>query len=196
MRMNGSWHIYRPGERWQRPASRHAGPGRDRATSRRSDSTFRSRSSSAPGTSSGTRSCAGSGPTSCRTPSRPRRRIRRLQERARRRRSPTRCSISACSPASATSTSRKCSSCAASIRSRPCARWTLAVLTSVVETARRVLKANVSEVLAPMTTYSGLRRTTGRDAPKERLWVYGRAVCPAGDAAHRSSSRSRGRTRG
>ena len=26
MRMNGSWHIYRPGERWQRPARDHA-PG-------------------------------------------------------------------------------------------------------------------------------------------------------------------------
>ena len=27
MRMNGSWHVYRPGERWQRPRSRHAGGG-------------------------------------------------------------------------------------------------------------------------------------------------------------------------
>ena len=24
MRMNGSWHIYRPGEPWQRPRARHA----------------------------------------------------------------------------------------------------------------------------------------------------------------------------
>ena len=24
MRMHGSWHIYRPGERWQRPQARHA----------------------------------------------------------------------------------------------------------------------------------------------------------------------------
>src|SRR6478752_5315729 len=53
-----------------------------------------------------------------------------------------------------------------------------ATLTSVVDTATRVLKANVSDILAPMTTYSGLRRTTGRDAPKERLWVYGRARLP------------------
>jgi endonuclease-8 len=54
----------------------------------------------------------------------------------------------------------------------------VAVLTSIVDTATRVLKANVSDTLAPMTTYSGLRRTTGRDAPKERLWVYGRGGLP------------------
>jgi endonuclease-8 len=51
-------------------------------------------------------------------------------------------------------------------------------LTALVETARRVLRANVSESLAPMTTYSGFRRTTNRDAPSERLWVYGRARLP------------------
>jgi endonuclease-8 len=53
-----------------------------------------------------------------------------------------------------------------------------AALTSIVQTARRVLRANVSDGMAPMTTYTGLRRTTGRDAPKERLWVYGRARLP------------------
>jgi endonuclease VIII len=53
-----------------------------------------------------------------------------------------------------------------------------ASLTSIVQTARRVLKANVSDGMAPMTTYTGLRRTTGRDAPKERLWVYGRGRLP------------------
>ena len=51
-------------------------------------------------------------------------------------------------------------------------------LTAIVETGRRVLRANVSESLAPMTTYGGLRRTTRRDDPKERLWVYGRARLP------------------
>ena len=29
-----------------------------------------------------------------------------------------------------------------------------------------------------MTTYAGYRRTTGRDDPSERLWVYGRARLP------------------
>ena len=51
-------------------------------------------------------------------------------------------------------------------------------LATIVETARQVLSANVSEELALMTTYSGLRRTTGRGDPKERLWVYGRARLP------------------
>ncbi len=29
-----------------------------------------------------------------------------------------------------------------------------------------------------MTTYTGFRRTTRRDDPQERLWVYGRARLP------------------
>lgn len=51
-------------------------------------------------------------------------------------------------------------------------------LASIVQTARRLLRASVSERMAPMTTYTGLRRTTTRDDPKERLWVYGRARLP------------------
>jgi endonuclease-8 len=45
-------------------------------------------------------------------------------------------------------------------------------------TGRRILLANVQTGLAAMTTYTGLRRTTGRDRPQERLWVYGRAGRP------------------
>src|SRR5687768_11476677 len=51
-------------------------------------------------------------------------------------------------------------------------------LTALADTARRVLRANVSDGLAPMTTYTGFRRTTGRSSPNERLWVYGRARLP------------------
>jgi endonuclease VIII len=51
-------------------------------------------------------------------------------------------------------------------------------LASIVETARQVLKTNVSEGLELMTTYGGFRRTTHRSAPTERLWVYGRARLP------------------
>ena len=51
-------------------------------------------------------------------------------------------------------------------------------LTSVVDASRRVLKTNVSEGLELMTTYGGLRRTTGRSDPRDRLWVYGRARLP------------------
>lgn len=52
------------------------------------------------------------------------------------------------------------------------------VLQCLIDTARRYLEANVKPGRAPMTTYTGLRRTTGRDNPRERLWVYGRAGLP------------------
>jgi endonuclease-8 len=55
---------------------------------------------------------------------------------------------------------------------------TEAQLASIVETGQRVLKMNVTDALQPMTTYGGLRRTTGRSDPKEGLWVYGRARLP------------------
>ena len=48
----------------------------------------------------------------------------------------------------------------------------------LVATARRFLLANVTDNLAAMTTYTGFRRTTRRADPKERLWVYGRAGDP------------------
>ena len=51
-------------------------------------------------------------------------------------------------------------------------------LIALIDTARRLLRANVSTGLAPMTTYTGYRRTTRRDDPSERLWVYGRARRP------------------
>jgi len=51
-------------------------------------------------------------------------------------------------------------------------------LRCLITTARRLLLVNVHTSLAPMTTYSGYRRTTGRDNPSERLWVYGRAGHP------------------
>jgi endonuclease-8 len=62
-----------------------------------------------------------------------------------------------------------------------------AALTAIVETSRRVLQSNVSDGFALMTTYTGFRRTTGRSDPKERLWVYGRARLPCrrcGTAIH------------
>ena len=47
-----------------------------------------------------------------------------------------------------------------------------------IATARKYLLVNVHSSLAPMTTYGGFRRTTGRDNPRERLWVYGRVGLP------------------
>ncbi len=53
-----------------------------------------------------------------------------------------------------------------------------AQLRELISTARRFLRLNVTPGVHPMTTYSGYRRTTGRDDPAERLWVYGRARRP------------------
>ena len=57
------------------------------------------------------------------------------------------------------------------------------VLARLVATARRLMRANVndefptSEAPTSKTTYAG-RRTTGRSDPSARLWVYGRAGRP------------------
>jgi endonuclease-8 len=48
----------------------------------------------------------------------------------------------------------------------------------LIDTALKFLRMNVSGRLAPMTTYGGYRKTTRRDSPSERLWVYGRARLP------------------
>jgi endonuclease VIII len=53
-----------------------------------------------------------------------------------------------------------------------------ATLETIVATARRVLTADVQDAVAPMTTYGGYRRTTRRADPTQRLWVYGRARLP------------------
>lgn len=46
---------------------------------------------------------------------------------------------------------------------------------SLVDTARKFILANVTETSDDqITTYTGMRRTTGRANTEERLWVYGR----------------------
>jgi len=52
-------------------------------------------------------------------------------------------------------------------------------LRSLVRTARALLMANVIEDSdSTITTWRGLRRTTRRSDPAERLWVYGRSGKP------------------
>jgi endonuclease-8 len=49
-------------------------------------------------------------------------------------------------------------------------------LRNVIAIARRLLLENVAERPGPgMVTYRGMRRTTGRMRPEDRLWVYSRA---------------------
>ncbi|MFN7993149.1 MAG: DNA-formamidopyrimidine glycosylase family protein [Bryobacteraceae bacterium] len=49
----------------------------------------------------------------------------------------------------------------------------------LVQTARKLMQANVADSAGErIVTYSGLRRTTGRSDPSAKLWVYGRAGEP------------------
>jgi endonuclease-8 len=52
-------------------------------------------------------------------------------------------------------------------------------LATIAATARRLLRANVTDgTPGAIVTYPGLRRTTGRANPEDRLWVYGRSGQP------------------
>jgi len=51
-------------------------------------------------------------------------------------------------------------------------------LEALLDKAVAMLRTNVSDGLAPMTAYTGYRRTTRRSDPRERLWVYARARLP------------------
>ena len=62
----------------------------------------------------------------------------------------------------------------------------------LVSTARRLLKANTSENIAAITTYTAFRRTTSRSDPTQRLWVYGRAGDPCRKCGTSVSSRAHG----
>jgi endonuclease-8 len=48
-------------------------------------------------------------------------------------------------------------------------------LEQLVTAGRRLLQENVSGASATLRGDTKMRRTTGRDNPTERLWVYGRA---------------------
>jgi endonuclease-8 len=49
----------------------------------------------------------------------------------------------------------------------------------LIQTARKFLLANVSDTSGDqIVTYTGFRRTTGRANPADRLWVYGRTGQP------------------
>lgn len=63
----------------------------------------------------------------------------------------------------------------------------------LVQTARKFLLANVTDTSGDkMVTYSGMRRTTGRSTSTERLWVYGRRNEPCRNCGHPIESRKQG----
>ena len=60
----------------------------------------------------------------------------------------------------------------------PVGQLTRARIESIVTMAAKFLRANVSESSHGMSTYGGLRRTTGRFDPGARFWVYRRTGKP------------------
>ncbi|HET7219415.1 MAG TPA: DNA-formamidopyrimidine glycosylase family protein [Vicinamibacterales bacterium] len=65
-------------------------------------------------------------------------------------------------------------------------------LACLVDTAQTYLRTNVTSTLAPMTTYTAYRRTTRRADPGERLRVYGRARLPCRRCGTAIESRKQG----
>jgi endonuclease VIII len=75
----------------------------------------------------------------------------------------------------------------------PVAALTDAQVAEVVETARSLLAANVgTSATGGIVTYVGMRRTTRRADPGERLWVYGRAGLPCRECGTLITRRAQG----
>jgi endonuclease-8 len=176
MRMNGSWHIYRPGERWQRPRRDMRIVVATKAFEAVGFNIPVAEFISTAGLSKH-RELRGLGPDLLNDNLDVSEAIRRLRERG-----STKVSEALLSQRVLAGIGNvyKCEVlflCGVN-PFLTIDRLTDAQLASLVETARRLLRANVSMRLAPMTTYGGLRRTTARDDPQARLWVYGRARLP------------------
>ena len=60
----------------------------------------------------------------------------------------------------------------------PVERLTDEQLKTLLNTVARLMRANVSDSRRGLSTYGGLRRTTGRLDPGAHFWVYGRAGKP------------------
>jgi endonuclease VIII len=75
----------------------------------------------------------------------------------------------------------------------PVEALTDAKVAEVVETARSLLAANVGNAATgAIVTYVGMRRTTRRADPAERLWVYGRAGLPCRECGTLITRRAQG----
>lgn len=75
---------------------------------------------------------------------------------------------------------------------RPTSSLPSEALTALIDTAIRLMRANTGPgATSDIVTYRGLRRTTSRTAGEDRLWVYGRAgkKCRTCGAAIRAEKR-------
>jgi endonuclease-8 len=76
---------------------------------------------------------------------------------------------------------------------RTVATLSISELSCLVSTARKFLLANVADTSGDkIVTYTGLRRTTGRSDSEENLWVYGRRGQPCRHCATLIESRKQG----
>ena len=177
MRMNGSWHVYRPGERWQRPRAAM------RAVVETED--FQAVAFDVPIAEFRTarelerdRAVAALGPDLLADDFDEDAAVARLRERG------------TLALGEALLDQRALAGIGNVFKSEVCfvervhpftptSAVNDATLHRLVRTARRLLGMNVLESSGGrMVTYTGLRRTMHRSDPTERLWVYGRAGEP------------------
>lgn len=176
MRMGGSWHVYRPGEPWQRA------PSRMRVRVAVPD--FEAVAFDVPVAELETRRALARGPVAALGPDllapdfdvdEALRRLRSLPARAAGEALLDQRAVAGAGNVFKSEVLFLCGVHPAT----PVGRLDDATLRALLATARRPLAANVSDASGPgIVTYGGLRRTTGRSDPSERLWVYGRAGAP------------------
>jgi endonuclease-8 len=180
MRMNGSWHVYRPGERWQRPrramrvlieTDAYVAVGFDVPVAEflDDDELVRSRElrrRAEPTVPAPARSLVDPGivPRARRIPDRPIGDVLLDQTVAAGVGNVYRCEVLFLCGVHP---------------DRSVASLSDDALARLYATAEKLLRANVAPGSpAGIRTYAGLRRTTGRANPGERLWVYGRGGKP------------------
>jgi endonuclease VIII len=177
MLMSGSWHIYRPGEKWQRPASHmriliktaaiHAVAFHVPIAEFHNSESLRRR-----------RNFNQLGPALLADQFDEAEVLRRLRSRPELEVAPALLSQSNLAGIGNVFKSEICFACGVH-PFRSVASLRVPELAALVKTARGFLLANVTDNSpGSIVTYAGLRRTTGRLDREENLWVYRRAGLP------------------
>jgi endonuclease-8 len=176
MRMNGSWHIYRPGERWRRPRG-------DMRIAFGTDA-FVAVACTVPvavfvegAAIARDRTLAALGPDLLGSDFQVEDAVARLRERGERAIADALLSQQALAGIGNVFKSEICFLC----QVNPFARVSALdddTLVHVVTTAQKLLRENVTPGSGGITTYRSLRQATGRGRAEDRLWVYGRRGKP------------------
>jgi len=191
MRMSGSWHIYRPGERWQRPASAArvvVGTAAYVAVGFNIPVAEFVHEEDAPRDTAIT----GLGPDLLRDPFDVDDAVARLQGSRQATLAEALLDQRAVAGIGNVFKSEVLFVCGLSPFAPP-ASVDAATWATVLAEARRQLRANVADAAETgVVTYRGLRRTTARLDPRERLWVYGRMGRPCRRCGTRIEMRRQG----